>query len=861
MTTKNFGPAISGYLNPDGRNWETVVFEAGKPVLDKELNLGQDLDIGAGQAALLRAMPSGWLATDFLDSAQHASGIFTDPAGTPLVWLAPALVAHVNGWLLKVTNTEVAGSNRLTLPAGPVGVGTKRTDVVVLEVWRCLLSASPDTTGKSPTGRIWANGNVKVPAGSDAIVNLTDDILDTNVGSESTKRVQIQYRLRIVQDLDLFAYPAGLDDPTAMARSVPPTAATPEGNATLFAYANQSANGDVGLWRAGDGNPLNTLGTVDGFMYAIPLLAMFRRNVTPFDKNTNQNGGAASPGPSDRPDGLLSDVLNVDDVADLRFGVSPTGWSLPEVLEKNVNLLLDNNARSEWTLTPIGGGCVGHTVLWANEVGVLPGDGVTTGDTPGAAFIAQFDGARRYFSDRSVMEVATIKIDAPLGGWVLGSTVTINPTSMAIYPFTSADFAARAPADVLFADIVDARWTGAVVGKQNVGALAHLTITGLATMPVTSLTLTYDGAVIGLSDEPLYVDLLIGYSSGQGLTNTPTADFGPASVSLNNPLAMPAAAPVSYGSFAWAFDHPHREIAVTYTTVQITASFAADTATVGQSIIRLQERASSIVQVRRNGGPIGGSATLDSTGRIITLGNVGDYTSPGDVLDIDYLALRPMPNNGEQITIWYNTRAPQTIRSSILDVSMTVVPRWISPSLYTMTVGSGSPDEAYPFPTQYVQTAGVYPTSTGTFAGDHEMGAGSTIDVSTFNADAGLLRLPVLLPYVPQPETVTFTRGLLDTDVEGRSFFKSVPPGGYVPNAYAQNLSDPTRHRVILPMIVELPVDSTTGLGRKGQLLLVFLQRYAEFDEQNSIVFNPNPTMNTTTASVFRIKGRLLDKR
>jgi hypothetical protein len=858
MTTKNFGPAISGYLNPDGRNWETVVFEAGKPVLDKELNLSQDLDIGAAQLAL-RAMPSGWLSSDFLNTSSASSGIFIDPAGVALTWVGPEGVALVNGWVLNVTNTDVVGGNQLPLPTGPIGVGTKRTDIIVLEVWRCLLSASPSTVGKSQTGRIWAYGNVKVPAGSDAILNYTDDILDTNVGSESTKRVQLQYRLRIVQDVDLFAYPNGLDDPTVMARTVPPTAATPDGNATLFAYSNQSSSGDSGLWRAGDGNPLNSLGTVDGYMYAIPLLAMFRRNTTAFDKNTNQNGGVATPGPSDRPDGLFQDVLYAEDVADLRFGTTQAGWSYPEVLEKNVNLLLDNNARSEWTLTPIGGGSVGHTVLWADEIGVLPGDHITTGDTPGAAFLAQFDGVRRFFSDRAVLEVVTIKIDAPLGGWTPGGSVTINPTAMSIYPYAAADFAARAPADVLFADIVSARWTGPTAGKVNVDALPHLVVTGLATMPVTAVTLTYSGAAVpGLSDEPLFVELLVEYPTGQGLSSTPTGDFGAASVSLNNPLAMPAAAPVSYGTLGWAFDYPHREIELSYRTSTITASFAADTGTAGQSVIRLPERAASIAQVRKNTIPIVGAATLDSTGRVITLGNVLDYTNPGDVLAIDYIAARPLPNNGEQVTIWYNTRAPQTIRSSILGTSLTVVPLYVAPWLHTMTVGSGSPDEAYPFPYQYVQTAGVYPTSAGTFAGDHEMVAGSTIDVSVFNANTGFLRLPVLMPYVPQPETVHFTRGLLDTDIEGRSFFKSIPPGGYLPNAYAQNLSDPTRHRVILPVLAELTSDG--ALGRRGQLLLVLLQRYAEFDEQNSVVFNSNLTLNTTTASVFRIKGHLLKR-
>lgn len=858
MTTKNLGPTVSGYLNPDGRNWETVVFQAGKPILDKELILGEDIDVGAGQLALTRAMPSGWLTDEFLDTSDSASSLFI--AGSALEFTAPDLKAHVNGWVLNVTHTGAVGPNRLTIPACPIGLGATRTDAIVLEVWRKLISASPSTDGKSFTGRIWANGNVKVDIGDDAVVNLTDDILDTNVGSESTKRVQIQYRLRVLEGVDLLSYPNVLDDPTVVVNSTPTAAAVPDGVATVHTYTNQSANGDPGLWRAGDGNPANSLNTVDGYMYAIPLCGLFRRNTTPFDKNTNQNGGAADPGPSTRPDGLLVDVLAVTDVVDLRMGVRQSGWDYQEVMEKAVNLLLDNNLKTEFLLTSIGGGTIGHTVIYANEIGVLPGDAVTTGDTPGADFVGQFDGVRRTYSDRAIYETVTVKIAAPGGGWLSGSTVSVDPTVMEIPPYAPANFAARAPAEVMFLDVVSATWIGPVVGKKTANAMSYLTkVEGLGTRPVNPLTLTITGILpAGLSDEPLYVDILVAYPAGGGLSHTPVADFAANSVSINNPLALPAIAPVSYSALAHSFDYPHREVRLTYTTVTVSFSCAADTVVAGASTFRLPERADSIVAVNRNAAPIVGTVSLDATGRIVTFNNAGDYTSPGDTIDVDYVAVRPLPDNGEQVTIWYNARTPQTVRSSLLGTTATLIPRAISPHLWTMTVGSGSQDEAYPFPYQYVQTAGVYPTSAGTFSGEHEMMATATIDIATFNADTGLLRLPIVLPFVPAPESVTFFRGLGDTDAEGRTFFKTVP-GGYIPNAYAQELSDAKRHKAIVPMLAELGSDST--LGKRGQLVLVLLQRWIRFDEENFVAFNADLTQNTTTASIFRLPGNLLNKR
>jgi hypothetical protein len=139
------------------------------------------------------------------------------------------------------------------------------------------------------------------------------------------------------------------------------------------------------------------------------------------------------------------------------------------------------------------------------------------------------------------------------------------------------------------------------------------------------------------------------------------------------------------------------------------------------------------------------------------------------------------------------------------------------------------------------------------------MSARADISIAEFNAATGFLRLPILIPMVSNPESLTFNRGLGDIDIEGRSFFKSVPSPGYVPNAYAQGLSNPKRHKDVLPVICELAADS--ALGHRGQLVLVLILRYALFDEVDGVYFNPDLALNTTVASVFRIKGNLLDKR
>jgi len=858
---KYFGAAVSGYLDPSGRNFESTVSQAGKPVLDKELNLAEDIAEGFSQG-LAQRMPSGWLADDFLGTSSASSGIFTASVVANQLAMPNNLVAQVNGWTFLIAHTNANGSNKLDMGAAPAGAGANRTDLVVLEVWRALISASPNATNKSPAGRIWKNGNVKVTSGNDLALNYADDILDVNVGLETTKRVQLQYRLRVLHGVDLFATPYGLDDPTVVANSIPTNAATPDGVATLFAYDNQSPSGDPGLWLAGDGDPTNTLGTVDGYMYAIPLLAVFRRNTTAFARNTNHNGGVASPGPSDRPDGLFHDIFAAKDVADLRHAVSPSGWDYRELLEKSFNALLDNSIQTDWTSTVIGGGSNGHTVLWADSIGISNangGDGTTTGSTPGAAFIGEFDAARRSFSDRVIYEIITVAVPAPGGGWVDGSVVTIDPTALAIYPYPAFNWASYNPASVSFVDYLGAQWIGDGSGKVTRDAINGVYfVTGLGEVPVNTITITM-GILFGfgLTNETLYVDLLVAYPAGIGLSKTPTTSFGAASFEVNNPLALPAPSPISFSALAStnAIDAPHREVRLQYNTSTITLTMDADTTQIATRY-RLPERAESIVSVLKNGSPISGTTSLHFSGRYFDF--TTESTTPGDVLDISYVAIRPLPQNGEQLTVYYEARAPQTARSELLGMTLTLTPRLVGESLFAFSTGSGSQDEGYPFPFAYVQVGGIYPTDGGSFNGDHELTGSKQLSVMNFNASTGFLKLPLYVPFVPSPEAMTFDRDLVDTDIEGRSFFKSVP-GGYTPNAYAQSLSDAKTHRDVLPVLAELSSDSP--LGFRGQLVLVMLVRNAPLDDGNWVAFDSNLSLNTTTAGVVRIKGNPLSRR
>ena len=868
MGQKNFGVAVSGYLDPTGRAFEQAVFQSGKTVLDKELNLSEEL---SGSASLSRQIaPSGWLTNDHLNTERSTTALFVNST-TANLFVTERAVALVNGWIVDVSYTDNNGTrNHLDFPAPPSGNGAKRTDLVILEVWRKLISASPDTDGKSTGGRIWRNGNVKVPAANDVALNYADDLLDGLVSTETTKRVQIQYRLRVISDVDVFSYPTGIDDPVVVANSVPTNASTPDGTATSFSYENQSANGDSGLWVAGDGNPANTLGTVDGYMYAIPFVATFRRNSSAFDRNLNHNGALAYPS-SGRPDGLSSDVFDSNDVADLRQATSFRAWDYQEACEKNFGFLLDNALKTEWMTTGIGGGVDGHTPIWADEIGVLPGDSTTTGDTPGANFIGEFDCTRRFFSDRPIYEVLTFVItpgdpNISTATWQTGTVITINPASIAQYPYSgSISFISRAPSGTRIID-VPRIWIQGATGSQKGAEVGMIyatapsnssspwpvaSVSGLGVYPPGNVVITLGAApAAGFTTEPLYIDLLVAYPPGCGLSRTSTSTFGSSSFSYNNPSALPGSAPVSYSAVdTQSIDPTHREAQLQYLTSNLTYTFSSNS-TNNNAKYALPERAKTLVTTLVNGVPA--SASLDASGRIVTFASA---PASGATLSVTYTAVRPYPQSGFQMTIYYQARAPQTVRSALLGTSLTFTPRWVSPFVYTITAGSGSLGEGYPYPYAYVQTGGVLKIG-GTWAGEHELDGAVEISVAEFNASTGFLKLPAFIPYTPSPEEVTFTRSPSDTDIEGRSFFPTVA-AGYAPNSFAQGMSNDRVHKVILPALMESSVDSS--LGPKGVLFLVLFVRWAAFDEENSVKFLTSN--NTTTAAVFRVAGNLLNGR
>lgn len=296
--SESFGSGVSRTLSALSRQFGAVVWQRGKPPLDSELNLMSQIELERDQQVIRAQMHSGF----FLDPTRAVADMVTNPQWSNFFKVgrseagenAPTLYANVNGWILPVSGTGVAdGDTSNMVRLNPPPDSDARIDLVFLEAWATLVAPNPSETNKPSASTIWKYGNVEFGG-----TNITDDLEDPNIGYETTERVQVQYRIRVFgagaglgSSVALDVYPDGMDDPNVLGQG------TAESPVSGFTFANMRETlGDPSLWRAGDGNPNNDLGTVDGYVYAIPICAVFRRNASGFEAvepsgAANQNGG------------------------------------------------------------------------------------------------------------------------------------------------------------------------------------------------------------------------------------------------------------------------------------------------------------------------------------------------------------------------------------------------------------------------------------------------------------------------------------------------------------------------------------------------------------------------------------------
>lgn len=859
MATNDYGTGVSRYLDPEETGFDTVVYQKGNAVLDSELILDQDIR-RFGLAQIIRnTTPSGFLTGDF-DRDSNQDWDFRSEADT--LYLINKPIVNVNGWIIPVeyTNTTTAGENQLVLDAPPSSAGTIAADFIFLEVWRVVIAPDPSTDNKPSATEIYRHGNVLSPAG----VWLTDDLIDTDpaINTETTRRVQIQYRMKSIR-LSSTSDKIGYTDANVFAQG-------PNGALTTFTYSQ--VDGDPGLWRAGDGDPTNTLNTTDGYVYSIPLALVYRRNDQGFDFLGNGNGGVLfAAGTSDRPDGYFADEIVFDDLQDMRHKTSITGMEWEREVERNTALLLDLNLRTWATNTATTGFYVGGSELAGTRIlkadDLVPSTAVPSDPASGNTF-GSSDGIRTVFSDRPTAQRHVVQYSPPGANWVAGDTLTLDLTANSSLGAPLAD---EQPNGTVIIDVLE------VILNDTDGSNGYVSypfeqITGLGTQ---TTTITLDAPPVGGSAEDVWVTYEVLYPAGSGLNAHVDAAASNFTTNVHDPTAFDSDIGVvftnddagrtairSYLQLAYE-DGPHREVEFTFTTdaaVTVTV-YAQDSTTVILPEFLYEDAGGStngVVTVEDAGG--GATYTVDASrtqDRQVGIDGGGPLPTNDHQVDVTYFPQRAIPTNGTPITLYYLMPGIQTIQFEYLenatpDNDLVVQPIAISPLMRVGTTGSGSPLTSFP----YEAPMGQIPVHVNAaYDSEAELSAPGAISIDDFDATTGFAELPILVPMVPV-DRFTFQDPISVTteNAEFLDHYTTVDLTEYRPSAFAQQLSSLAEHKVFVPMVVRLEQD--TDFGRQGEYFLMVIANYTEASPDNRVGFSD--TSNTTCAAIYRLKGNPL---
>lgn len=871
MTFKNLGSDISqsptavlpgaGQFTADDHSFEQIVFAQGKPPLDWEMTLLQEISGQTGLRRLKKSLgPSGWNVPLFNKANSGCTFLTPDPPGSTTAnkFLVASSTLTVNGWSIDFNLSETSnyGFNSITLPAPSIGVN--RIDFVFLEVWRALVSG-PDPENKSPSGQIFRFGNAKAPdsAGNQ---NLADDIVDPNWGVETSKRVQIQYRYRVVQGLNnLSTYPDGLDSPIVSAHTVPYLGgSTVDGAATVLKYSH--AGGGLYIAGAGDSGSASTLGTVDGLMYAVPMFAVARRRTALFSRVNNMNGaGLMASGVSGRPDGLYADQIVSADVVDLR---KSTIHSLEELSVKTFNQLLDNSLDTVFETS--GDGPTGTSFLQRDNIGF-------------AQKMGKPDGVRRRFSDRPVVEsvVAEYHMNDGDDGFVLDLSAV--KTRYSALPF---NVAALAPSGTHIAGIGRVRLNCPdeatdydLLNRASPHYIKEISI-GEMNLPSDSVTFLLDSTLD--YDSTVFIELLIAYPPNHGTTRnlrSPVQLWGPPPANIapwvktSQFSNTSEANRKSISNQSWKTDNGHREVEISLLSDldSFTLWWDGESDDDGNAIIYVPDR---VVSASLSYPSIMGSENFVVSQNDMEIGSgytrirIDSSKIPDGIwtpVIVSFEAMRAPPpvssSPGDSYQIFYQTSAQQSIPVPSGTQTLNLIPRHFQDSIHVMTSGSGGQGLMFPFKNPSDQIPiGAIPASSFS---ESSVQSPPVTSFSGFSLNGGYVKSPALVPYTPDSDSVSLFKDALDdvVDADGRNFWPKSDDGTpivYTPFTQGQDLENKQIHRIAYPVIMELKQDFPS-IGPKGTLVLVVFSHLSAFSRENSVRLSSVVTGGA--AAVYRIRG------
>lgn len=276
---------ISRPLNPQGRNYSEVVFQQAKPIMDADMNLAQQVQ--------------NYIRADIMRKLLKP-GVVSMTATTGVTDIKNALringaTVHMNGWLLNLY-----GNNRTDLQSDiifpPAPYSGTREDLAYVEAW--FEEVGTVGSKEDDSESIYRYGGIN--SGT-----LANDLIDPVVGAEISRRIQLRWNIRTVSDVNFTSHANGVDD-TVRVKA--------RGGSSSDTNYTFGLVGD-GLFRAGDGTTQScaNLHCVDGYVYALPLFRVHRRNQTAYSSDNKDGAGAYGTGGAN-PKGEYHDVIESEDI-------------------------------------------------------------------------------------------------------------------------------------------------------------------------------------------------------------------------------------------------------------------------------------------------------------------------------------------------------------------------------------------------------------------------------------------------------------------------------------------------------------------------------------------------------------------
>src|SRR5277367_1683931 len=283
-------------------------------------------------------------------------------------------------------------------------------------------------------------------------------------------------------------------------------------------------NGDTGLWAAGDGNVNNSLGTMDGYSYAMPVAVVFQRNTGGFAISSNlfgcanstfsiANNGLIASGISGRFDNKLADQIFSDDSVDTRSIVQLQGTPLDQTMRFGFGDLVTGHT----TLAIARGNPQGNK---SEALGSTLAYNVTVAPPPTSAtplvnqdLIGQWDGFSNGFSSDQRTFFTTFAISTaqkttgvPNQAWVIGDSFTISLPNSSVGAITELD--------------VTALVSNTSAGTKTPAALlqGQFSLTGLNSKATTAqFVVDLTGTAFDPGANNLYVTVGVTYPAGGAL--------------------------------------------------------------------------------------------------------------------------------------------------------------------------------------------------------------------------------------------------------------------------------------------------------------------------------------------------------